>query len=63
MPTRTSQGYTHSVEECDEIISDYEMKDVQVLSKVSTVHLLQGLASQCKAQEKERMDLGVTWLK
>ena len=41
----TSQGYSHSVEECDEIISDYEMKDVQVLSKVSTVHLLQFVLS------------------
>ena len=41
----TSQGYSHSVEECDEIISDYEMKDVQVLSKVSTVNLLQFVLS------------------
>merc|ERR1719474_149344 len=33
------QGYTHSVEECSEIISDYEMKDVQVLSKVTHLYM------------------------
>ena len=33
------QGYSHSVEECSEIISDYEMKDTQVLSKVTNLYM------------------------
>jgi len=33
------QGYSHSVEECSEIIRDYEMKDTQVLSKVTNLYM------------------------
>ena len=33
------QGYNHSIEECSEIISDYEMKDTQVLRKVTNLYM------------------------
>ena len=33
------QGYSHSVEECSEMISDYEMKDTQVLRKVTNLYM------------------------
>ena len=40
-----------------------ELAEVNLLYYVNLIS--QGLASQCKAQEKykERLDLGVTWLK
>ena len=33
------QGYSLSVDECSEIIRDYEMKDTQVLSKLYNLNL------------------------
>ena len=33
------QGYSLSVDECSEIIRDYEMKDTQVLSKVTNLYM------------------------
>ena len=33
------QGYSHSLEECMEIIKDYENKDREVLSKVANLYM------------------------
>jgi hypothetical protein len=36
---KLSQGYSHSVEECKEIIGDYEIKDQQVLNKITNLYM------------------------
>ena len=50
------QGYSHSVEECSEIIRDYEMKDMQVLSKVTNLYM--GKQAFLRSGHLKRIKLG-----